>query len=142
MEINKNEVTLLIQDWRKLNGQVAKRQNPDVELFKKSFSKTFSLLSQCAGAESVDKSYIELISVVYLFANSEDSGVDTRRLAMCVLTERMLNTCAFNSTTESLETASVYILKSREEVVLNFNNVSESINILEKILERDYWNSL
>lgn len=141
MEINKSELAALVLDWQKLNNQIKKNGYLDIKLFEDTFSKTYSLLSKCAGTENISKSYVELIASAYLFANNENNNLDNKYLAMLVLTERMLKSCAF-STTESLETSSVYVLKLRREVVLNFNNIHESIGILETMLEEAYWGSL
>ncbi len=66
----------------------------------------------------------------------------SKALAAFILTERMINCCAFNASSSAVETAPVYIFEARKDIMLNFTNVNESINTLEKIFEKTYWDTL
>ncbi len=122
--------------------RLKKTKKLKLDVFNATFSQTYSLLSEHSAEDSLDKSYIELIAEAYLFANIKDDSLDSKCLAAFILTERMLNHCAFNNYPSTIEGASVYIFEARKDVRLNFADVNESINKLEKIFEKNYWETL
>ena len=131
-------VEKLRQDWKNLGVDVRKSKQLKIEKFDAVFSQTYSLLSKCSAESNVDKLYVGLIAEAYLFANIKDDTVDSSCLAAFVLTERMLNCCAFNVTTETAG-ASIYVFEVRKDVALDFNKVRESVCELSRIFEEVYW---
>lgn len=142
MENKIKEVRELSMGWRKLRIELRKNKKVDFALFEDIFSKTYALLSQHAADTTIDKKYAELISVAYLFANTENREFNNRLRAALVLTERMISCCVFSGACEVLEGTIVYIFEARRDVYLNFGNVSESIETLEALFEEDFWRSL
>ncbi len=142
--MNDNVILLdeLKQNWKTLFFETQKNKKLKFDMFNAAFSQTYSLLSEHSAESSLDKSYIELIAEAYLFANIKDDSLDSKCLAAFILTERMLNHCAFNNSPSAIDVTSVYIFEARKEVRLNFADVNESINKLEKIFEKNYWETL
>ena len=141
-----NDTVILIEElklnWKALFLEIQKSKRFKFDLFSETFSHTYELLSKHLTESSLDKSYIELIADAYLFANIKDDSLGSKALAAFILTERMLNSCAFNASDSVIETAPVYIFEARKDVILNFTNVNESVNKLEKIFEKTYWETL
>lgn len=138
---NKKTVNDLLQGWKKLNIEIKTKKKIDMDLFKDVFTKTYSMLSGTAKDVTVSKESVEIVAEAYLFANTENKMLDSKYLAALVLTERMLNCYAFSSAADSSGVSTVYILDLRKEVKINFNNVSESMNLLESAFEANYWNN-
>lgn len=138
---NKKTVNELLQGWKKLNVEIKTKKKIDMDLFKDVFTKTYSMLSGTAKDDTVSKESVEIVAEAYLFANTENKMLDSKYLAALVLTERMLNCYAFSSAADSSGVSTVYILDLRKEVKINFNNVSESMNLLESAFEANYWNN-
>lgn len=138
---NKKTVNDLLQGWKKLNIEIKTKKKIDMDLFKDVFTKTYSMLSGTAKDDTVSKESVEIVAEAYLFANTENKMLDSKYLAALVLTERMLNCYAFSSAADSSGVSTVYILDLRKEVKINFNNVSESMNLLESAFEANYWNN-
>lgn len=141
MEENKKILNELLQGWKKLNVEIKTKKKIDMDLFKDVFTKTYSMLSGTAKDDTVSKESVEIVAEAYLFANTENKMLDSKYLAALVLTERMLNCYAFSSAADSSGVSTVYILDLRKEVKINFNNVSESMNLLESAFEANYWNN-
>ena len=141
MEENKKILNELLQGWKKLNIEIKTKKKVDMDLFKDMFARTYSLLSDAAEDDKVSKESVEIVAEAYLFANTENKMLDSKYLAALVLTERMLNCYAFSSAADSSGVSTVYILDLRKEVKINFNNVSESMNLLESAFEANYWNN-
>ena len=129
----------LKQGWRELNFNVRKRSRLDLSQFKRLFSETYALLSENSAAVSLEKSCVEMIAEAYLFANTENREIDDSGLAAFVLTERMLQNCAFRASATACANAVVYVIESRKEVSLNFLDVDESLRKLEKVLADRSW---
>lgn len=141
MEENKKILNDLLQGWKKLNIEIKTKKKIDMDLFKDVFTKTYSMLSGTAKDDTVSKESVEIVAEAYLLANTENKMLDSKYLAALVLTERMLNCYAFSSAADSSGVSTVYILDLRKEVKINFNNVSESMNLLESAFEANYWNN-
>lgn len=135
MEINKDTVREIIEAWKTLR-QDDKSKNFKFDMFESAFSKTYSLLIEHRTDNSLDKQYVQLVSEAYLFANINSSMSDNTCLAACVLTERMLSSLAFSNTSNDAEISTAYILETREEIKLNFNDVNESISKLVKVYDK------
>lgn len=129
----------LAQDWRDLVIEIKKNKMLKFELFETTFSQTYSLLLKHSEEKSLDKNYIEMIAEAFLFANIKDEALDDKCLAAFVLTERMLTHCAFSTASASVETSMIYAVEARRDILLDFNNVGESISKLTKIFEGIYW---
>ena len=139
MENNLNATVNLKQMWRDLSTEAKKNKKIKMEVFEKIFTETYALLSKYAEESSVDKSCIEMIAQAYVFANIEDGALNDSCLAACVLTERMLDYCAFNGNSTLEGATTVYIAEARKEVRLNFDDVGASISTLAKVYEDLWW---
>jgi len=129
----------LKQDWRDLAAEVKKSKKLKFELFESTFTKTYKLLLEHLAEEKLERRCVSLVAEAYLFANIEDSAVDSKCMAAFILTERMLTCCAFNSAPVAIEQAMIYLVEARREVLLNFLDVNESVSKLFKIFDEYYW---
>ena len=125
--------------WRDLAVDAKKNKKIKLDRFEGTFSKTYALLVKHLSEKSLDRSYIELIAEAYLFANIEDEALELTCLAALVLTERMLAVCAFGNMSAALEPITIYIVEARKNLLLDFNDVNESISRLVKVFEGMYW---
>ena len=138
MEIKTNE---LEKSWRSLYKELKQNKKVKFELFEAAYTQTYTLLKECAAKKTLDKHYVRLIAEAYLFASVHDDSCESQCLAATVLTERMLNSFAFQTATPE-ETATVYIMEAREEVQLNFSDVNESVSTLISIFDNAFWKKL
>ncbi len=92
-------------------------------------------MSESLKENSVDKKYIGLIAEAYTFASIKDDKLGSTCLAAFVLTERMLDYCAFSSDLSEDKVPTVYVFELRKNIRLDFNNVTDSIYTLEKVLK-------
>ena len=129
-------VEKLTQDWRELSNGVKNSQKFKIENFEAAFSDTYELLLRTAEENVLDKKIAELVSEAFLFANSGGDAVESICLAAFVLTERMLDYCAFNSNSAAGNSAAIYVIEARKEIKLDFKNPSESVGKLKEIFER------
>ena len=132
----------LTQAWRDLAADVNKNKKLQYERFEPIFSQTYSLLAEQLSESALDKTYVEMVAEAYLFANIEDESLDHACFAAFVLTERMLNRCAFCSVPVPAAPPSIYVAEARKEVFLDFLDVNESINRLTNIFKDIYWNNV
>lgn len=132
----------LKQNWKTLFFDTQKNKRLKFDMFSATFSQTYSLLSEHLAENSLDKNFIELIAEAYVFANIKSDSLDSKCLAAFILTERMLNHCVFNSAQSDSEGTYVYVFEARKDIRLNFADVDASINKLEKIFEKNYWETL
>lgn len=135
MEINKSKIFELKEMWKTLYREVKVNRKFKIDTFENAFSQTYMLLADCSAEASLDKQYVQLIAEAYLFANISDNMLESACLAACVLTERMLNTCAFNCTSDAAKTATVYVLEAHKEILLDFGDINESISKLAKVYD-------
>ncbi|MBR7143101.1 MAG: hypothetical protein IKD06_06165 [Clostridia bacterium] len=138
MEINETMIKGLEATWSNLCDEIKRKQKFKFDIFEAAFSQTFSLLKSSLAEQVLDKRYVRLIATAYLFANINDESFENTCLAAAVLTERMLDNFAFH-TSNVEDTTAVYIIESRKEVLLDFNDVNESISKLVKIYEDAFW---
>ena len=141
MEFNEIMINELETTWANLYNEVKKNGKFKFDIFETAFTQTFSLLKSSLTEKVLDKRCVRLIAKAYLFANIDDDSLENLCLAATVLTERMLNNFAFR-TSDTEDTSTVYIIESREEVILNFNDVNESVSKLVKIYDNAYWRKL
>ena len=139
MEFNENTIIELTESWKTLYKETKYSKKLKFDAFETAFSQTYLLLAECSKGESIDKRYIRLIAEAFKFASISDNNLENECLAALVLTERMLNSIAFNSTSEAPETAVIYILESHEEITLAFNDVNDSISKLAKVYSNAGW---
>lgn len=132
---NKNQISELIALWQDLCFETKKRNKVDFAVFKDAFSKTYDLLCQSCAEESLSRDYVELVAEAYLFAKL-DLDLDSKYLATVVLTERMLNCCAFTASPVAAKDSTVYTIGARKEVLISFKDVDESIITLENVINR------
>ena len=132
----------LVNCWEKLNFELKKNKKIDFDFFCDTFTRTYSLLTQFATTDSLDKKYIELISTAFLFANNLNNDLNGKCRAILTLTERMINCCAFNISTDIPQGTNIYILDSRKDVYINFNDIDESVMKLEKLFEENFWKNI
>ena len=125
----------LKQSWKNLASEVKTTGKLSFETFEATFSQTYSLLSEYSTVNSVDKKHMGLIAEAYLFASIKDSTLGNTCLAAFVLTERMLDYCAFSTDTSGDRVPAVYVFELRRNIRLNFKNVTDSIYTLESVLK-------
>lgn len=138
MEVNETIIKELETAWTNLYNEANRNRRFKVEVFERAFSQTYSLLKESLEKRELDKQWICLIAKAYLFAKVEDDALEDVCLAAAVLTERMLNSFAFRKSSAE-EASTIYLIESREEILLDFNDVNESISRLVKIYEEAYW---
>ena len=132
----------IIDSWEKLHTELKKNKKIDFDIFNKTFTQTYALLKPISTSDTLDKKYVELISNAFLFANNISNDIDGKCRAILTLTERMINCYAFRCSSEIPEGTNIYILDSRKDVYLDFNDVDESINKLEKLFNESFWKNL
>lgn len=129
----------LKQAWKSLGFEVKRDKKLKIEAFSSAFSQTYSLLSTHMSESSLDKKYIEMIVEAFLFANIKDNTLDNTCLAALILTERMLKSCLSGNNPSSAGQASIFIFETREEILIDFGDVNESINKLTNVIENIFW---
>ena len=139
MEYTENTIVELIEAWKTLYKETKYSKKLKFDAFEAVFSQTYLLLAECSKGESIDKRYIRLIAEAFKFASINDNSLENECLAATVLTERMLNSVAFNISSEVSETAVIYVLESHEEITLAFNDVNDSISKLAKVYSNAGW---
>ena len=142
MEENITNVFELVECWEKLDYELKKNKRIDFDLFSQTFAKTYSLLTQFATSDSLDKKYVELISTAFLFANNVNGDVDGKCRAILTLTERMITCCAFTNNDAAPEGTNIYILDSRKDVYIKFKDIDESVLKLERLFNELFWKNL
>lgn len=135
MEENIISVENLTQSWRELGIAVKNNKKFKLEMFEETFSETYALLLKSLAENSLDKKIAELVAEAYLFAHINEASLDCTCLAAFVLTERMLDYCAFRSRPSADEVSAIYIIEARKEIKLDFNNVGDSVGKLKGIFE-------
>lgn len=141
VEINKDIINELETTWANLYSDVKKNRKFKFKVFENAYSQTFSLLKSSLKEPVLDKQLVRLIATAYLFAKNTDDSLEDSCLAATVLTERMLSNFAFR-TSNAEETTAIYIVEAHEELLINFNDVNESISKLVKVYENAYWRKL
>ncbi len=141
METNRNTIHETIEMWKTLRRE-EKGKKFKIDIFETAFSQTYALLSEHSSDSSLDKQYIQLISEAYLFANINGSMLESTCLAASALTERMLDSVAFSYAPYKVEKSTVYILETREEITLDFNNINESLSNLAKAYDNVFFKNL
>lgn len=132
----------LRQEWKDLGADVQKQKKIKLDRFESVFSQTYTLLSKHLEQTSLDRRMVELIAEAYLFANTKDDALDYTCLAAFVLTERMLACCAFGKAATVSAPSAIYIAEARRDILLDFNDVTESIDSLTKVFEDMYWKKI
>jgi len=129
----------LKQAWRDLGTEVQKNRKFKTELFETTFAQTYSLLAEHAAEGFLDKKYIELVAEAFSFASIKMETLDPMCMAAFVLTERMLAYYAFGNAPVSAAPTTIYIAEARRDFLLDFDDVSESVNRLSRIFEELFW---
>ena len=132
----------LKQEWRDLCAEVTRCKKLKIEMFDSAFSQTYAILAEHAEEKQLDKDLVSLVAEAYLFANIKDDSLDNKCLAAFVLTERMLNCCAFNSIAKTVDSTTIYIVDARKEVYLDFKEACDTVSRLTKIFEDMYWKNV
>ena len=138
----KMEARELARSWKNLDFELKKRKNIDLSAFVDVFSQTYDLLSQCATETVIKKEYISVIAEAYVFANADSNELDSKCLAILVLTERMLTDCAFRTYPTVPKGSEIYILEARRDVYVNYDYPAEAVEILEKAFDERFHSSL
>ncbi len=137
MELS-NEKALAVE-WRKLRTLLTTNNKLEYELFKKVFEETRDLLSSCATATAIDKSYMNVIVEAYKFSGTDGAYKDAKPQAALIMTERMLQHYVLDSHVGDVRSGVyVYVLEAKEEIYIDFENVDTSIAVLGRALERRY----
>ena len=132
----------LANTWRALEQDV-KNSKLSFETFYNAFSNTYKLLSASASEPCVEKKYLSIIVNASLFARAEVSeNIDSKYKAALILTERMLDAVTAVDAADPSGESTVYILDLRQEIKINFKEVNDSIELLAKHFEAEYWKKL
>ena len=126
----------LTQCWRNLSNVVKNGCKFKLEQFEEAFTATYELLVKNAEESKLDRGIAELVSEAYLFAKMNGDSVDNGCLAALILTERMLDSCAFSIRSAECGSASIYIIEERKEVYLDFKNPGETVGMLKDIIDK------
>ena len=141
METNKNIIDEVAELWKTLCRE-GRNKKFKIDMFENAFAKTYAMLSAHVEDSSLDKQYIQLISEAYLFANINGSTLESTCLAASVLTERMLKSFAFSDSSNNAESSKVYLLETREEIKLDFNDINESLARLSRAYDNAFFKNL
>ena len=139
MENNVMSTEELKQAWRNLYLDVKKSKKLKLEVFEPVFAQTYSVLAKYLSEKNIEKEHIGLIAEAFLFASVNEEGLDSTCFAAAVLTERMLNYCAFMGVPHTIDPSKIYVFEARKELRLDFDNVSDSVYTLSKVFEDLYW---
>ena len=132
----------LTQGWESLLATLKKSKKIDFAQFEDVFSKTYQCLSAGAAEPALDKNCVALVAKAYLFANSENKELDNKCRAILAVTERMLSCCAFQSTPDICQGASIYVFELRKDVQIFFQDVSGAVETLEKLFTENDWRNM
>ena len=142
MEEKKFEFVQLANNWRALSQEI-KKNKLNFEMFSDTFLKTYQVLKQQDMESCIDKKFLSLIISASLFAHADVShNLESKYKAALVLTERMIDAVTAANKVPLCDETVVYILELRQEIIIDFSNVNDSIETLTKVFEADYWNKL
>ena len=142
MEEKKFEFVQLANNWRALSQEI-KKNKLNFEMFSDTFLKTYQVLKQQDMESCIDKKFLSLIISASLFAHADVShNLESKYKAALVLTERMIDAVTAANKVSLCDETVVYILELRQEIIIDFSNVNDSIEALTKVFEADYWNKL
>lgn len=139
MENNVMTVEELRQAWKNLYDEVKKEEAITKDAFYAAFAATYARLAEHLEADCLDKDHLGIIADAYLFASIKNDSLDETCLAAFVLTERMLNHCAFSKAAAATGAVTIYIAEARTDVRLNFENAEEALEKLAKVFKDIYW---
>lgn len=140
MDEIKIELEQLANHWKSLHHDIKTAGKLDFDVFADTFSNTYRLLCQTTSQPSVERKLLPIIMNAYLFAHADVSEhIDAKYKASLVFTERMLRSVMDGS---GGDTSTVYILELREEIRINFNDVTGSVASLARKFEIGYWNKI
>lgn len=132
----------LANTWRTLEQDV-KNGKLSLEKFCNAFSSTYALLSANASENCIEKKLIPIIVNASLFARADVSeNIDSKYKAALILTERMLDAVTADGAGEISDESTVYILDLRRDIKINFKGINDSIELLAKHFEAEYWKKL
>lgn len=136
MEENKNVIEELKLGWRELALELRKHKRLDLTRFKNVYAQTYAMLLKHAGEGSVQKDEARVIAEAFLFAHTDAAELDKVCIAAFVLTERMLNACAFQTNPALCEMSSIYVIEERKDLCIRFGDVDDALSQLSAIMER------
>lgn len=139
MEETKIDLAELAKGWEKLHLEMKLENKFSFDLFDDVYTKTYEILYKQAEQTSIEKQYIAVIAKAFLFASADSADLECKYRAALVLTERMLNCCVLSSAPASPKGTMVYIFEIRKEVYVDFSNVAESLDTLEKLYDEEAW---
>ena len=126
----------LVTNWKEINALV-EDDTFNRETFEQVFDNTYDVLAPLSTVTSVDKEYMNLILEMRDFVSRRQRGLSEAYVAALVLTERVLYHCVVRPEAyiERVETACIYSMESREDIVLEFTKVGEAIDVLINVLK-------
>ena len=137
------ELEQLTSNWVLLYNEIKKNGKFNFDTFDNAFSSTYQLLCQISTEPSIEKKFLSVITNAYLFAHADVSvNIDSKYKAALVLTERMLDSVMAENAIAPSGESTIYILEFRKEIRINFNDINDSIEVLAKVFEADYWNKI
>ena len=124
------------KDWRKLRNALFECDDISVKFFQEVFENTRQCLLPCLGVQAISKEFVPLIADAYSFVDTEAGEGNTQIQAAKILTERMLYQYVVNQNVDlqKPDSVTIYILKTKRQLTVDFSNVSIAFPILVEAL--------
>ena len=124
------------KDWRKLRNALFECDDISVKFFQEVFENTRQCLLPCLGVQAISKEFVPLIADAYSFVDTEAGEGNTQIQAAKILTERMLYQYVVNQNVDlqKPDSVTIYILKTKRQLTVDFSNVSIAVPILVEAL--------
>jgi len=137
--LQSKKIVELAESWKILHHNSMKKEKVFIDDFKALFVETYAMLRVLVDKSEIDKEYMPLILNAAHFAKTIGTKDDRIASAAAVLTERMLQYCVINGFAVSplADHTSIYSLKERREVIINFNDPDTAIDAVAAMFEAD-----
>lgn len=137
--LQSKKIVELAENWKVLHRNSVKKEKVFIDDFKALFVETYAVLKELVDQSEISKEYMPLILNAAHFAKTIGTKDDRIASAAAVLTERMLQYCVINGFTVSpiADHTSIYSLKERREVIINFNDPDTAIDAVAAMFETD-----
>ena len=129
------DTKLLASEWERLTFDLNLKGRLDFEVFKKTFAETFNLLRPYTVSDVIKKEYMDVIVKAYAVVTCEAEIANCYPQAAAILTERMLHHCVVNTAAADASGINIYLVESKKEVYINFEDIDYSIEVLAQAIE-------
>jgi hypothetical protein len=126
----------LCKEWQALKTALYDCDDIRADTFQEVFRNTDQCLRHCVTAHAVGKEYIPLIADVYGFVDAPAGDDDVQTQAAKILAERMLYQYVINTNVDvqNASCVTIYLLKSKRQLTLDFSNVNVALSLLMEAL--------